>query len=71
MRPPEFTGGNLAVEPVTPPCQHLHASMRPPEFTGGNLVADVRRPAADRHASMRPPEFTGGNLRRLMAMIDP
>ena len=35
MRPPEFTGGNLAKEQLTT-AQRYSASMRPPEFTGGN-----------------------------------
>ena len=39
MRPPEFTGGNVARcdgRIVRPP-----ASMRPPEFTGGNGYTDL------------------------------
>ena len=34
MRPPEFTGGNLALHGDT--VARGRASMRPPEFTGGN-----------------------------------
>ena len=36
MRPPEFTGGNLAGLGDVHAAVGL-ASMRPPEFTGGNL----------------------------------
>ena len=35
MRPPEFTGGNLARGRGNLG-RHQQASMRPPEFTGGN-----------------------------------
>ena len=38
MRPPEFTGGNIAVAFAGVALVWL-ASMRPPEFTGGNIVA--------------------------------
>ena len=39
MRPPEFTGGNLATVYTVRPSDHqLLASMRPPEFTGGNWI---------------------------------
>ena len=37
MRPPEFTGGNLATLPARAE-QQIRASMRPPEFTGGNMA---------------------------------
>ena len=63
MRPPEFTGGNPAVESGVVE-RVVIASMRPPEFTGGNHRRDSWSPAGVSEASMRPPEFTGGNPSR-------
>ena len=42
MRPPEFTGGNTALQEANKTVDGRAASMRPPEFTGGNfdLVAN-------------------------------
>ena len=60
MRPPEFTGGNVAVISISR-STFSTASMRPPEFTGGNRSGGAEVPAV-REASMRPPEFTGGNV---------
>ena len=48
MRPPEFTGGNIASPAAGWPAGTI-ASMRPPEFTGGNslgLFRDLKHAAA-------------------------
>ena len=41
MRPPEFTGGNLAAAAAELPGR-AGASMRPPEFTGGNRTVTTK-----------------------------
>ena len=44
MRPPEFTGGNMA-EAAAGSVEPAPASMRPPEFTGGNATSAAGREA--------------------------
>ena len=57
MRPPHYTGEDLAILP-----RHLEdglpASMRPPHYTGEDrLFGRISRGFAG--ASMRPPHYTG------------